>query len=258
MSKIKSFFRQYKYEFIAFIVNVISASLSILLTTPQLAFVIAVIVFTLSMFVVIYFRTKDRDFYFLPLDKPGSDSDWVGRGAFKFIKNEMCYEITGSSVGFIYPKTALWDDYVLECDFKIIKTSLGVIFRAQNLSNCVMIQLFNDRIKSHLRVNGEWIVYGDDKTSTNLGVDNWYKLKAYCEKRKIRINIFSGESELLDRHITIPDTIAVVVKQEPSESKESKDEIKQILNIDFDFGSIGFRNFGNESALVKNVFMEKL
>ena len=120
-----------------------------------------------------------------------------------------------------------------------------------------MIQLFNDRIKSHLRVNGAWIVYGNDKTSTNLGVDSWYKLKAYCEKRKIRINIFSGESELLDRHITIPDTMAVVVKQTPDTSKE-KEEIKQILNIDFDFGSIGFRNFGNESALIKNVFIEKL
>ncbi len=121
-----------------------------------------------------------------------------------------------------------------------------------------MIQLFNKRLKSHLRVNGEWIVYVDDETKTELNVDSWYKLKAFCEKRKIRINVFNGDNELLNRHITIPDNMVVVVKQADDKAGDKRDEIKQLLNIDFDFGAIGFRNFGNESALVKNVFVEKL
>ncbi len=131
MNSSKAFIRNYKYEFTAFAVNVSTASITYLLTDIAISFLLTVIVFTLSMFVVIYFRTRERDFYYLPLNKPGSDSDWVGRGVFKFIKNEKCYEITSSSAGFIYPGTALWDDYYLEFDFKIIKTSIGVIFRAQ-------------------------------------------------------------------------------------------------------------------------------
>lgn len=258
MRKITSILRSYKYELTTFLVNMLVAYFAFQFRDNVVVFIISVVIFTASLIFIIYQKTKDKDFYLLPLDKPGKDSDWVGRGTFRFIRNERCYEITNSSVGFIYPKTSLWDDYYLECDFKILKTSLGVIFRAQNLSNCVMIQIFDNKIKAHLRVNGEWIVYSDEGTKVNLGVDGWYKLRAYCEKRKIRISILSRKNEIVDRHISIPDNIAVVVKQLSEDSNEAKEEIKQILNVDFDFGSFGFRNFGNESALVKNVFVEKL
>lgn len=258
MNKTKAFFRTYLYEILAFIVNTLTAIFSFLLTSSNMAFVLTVAVFTISILVVIYFKTKEKDFYFLPLDKPGGDSDWVGRGTFKFLRNEKSYEITNSNVGFIYPKTSLWDDYCMECDFKIVNKSIGVIFRAQNLSNSVMIQIFSSKIKSHLRVNGEWIVYGDETTNSNLSTDSWYKLKAHCEKRKIRITISSSQNNLVDRHITIPDTMEIIVKQPKDKSSEQKEEIRQLLNIDFDFGAVGFRNYGNESALVKNVFIEKL
>lgn len=258
MRKFTSIIRIYKYELIAFIVNIFVAYFAFKFRDNITIFVLSIVVFTASLIFVIYQKTKDKDFYSIPLDKPGEDAYWVGRGSFKFVRNESCYEITNSDVGFIYPKTSLWDDYYLECDFKIINTSLGVIFRAQNLSNCVMIQLFDNKIKSHLRVNGQWIVYGEDKTNGNLNVDSWYKLKAYCEKRKIRISISSGKKELLNRHIIIPDNITVVVKQLSPNSNQVKEEFGQNVNVDFDFGSFGFRNYGKESALVKKAFVEKL
>lgn len=258
MNQTKAFLRNNKYEIIAFFVNVLTALFAFILINATAAFVVTISVFTLSIFIVIYFKTQDKDFYFLPLNKPGCDIDWVGRGTFKFTKNESCYEITNSDVGFIYPKVALWDDYYFECDFKIIKTSLGFIFRAQNLSNSVMIQIFKNKIKSHLRVNGNWIIYGEENINSNIDTDHWYKLKAYCEKRKIRINIFNSQDELVDRHITIPDTMTVIVKQPDDKDNKDKEEIRQILNIDFDFGAIGVRNSGNESALIKNIFIEKL
>ena len=107
MNKSKAFIRQYQYELIAFVINIISASLSVWLTTPKIAFVMAIAVFTLSIFVVIYFKTKDRDFYFMPLDKPGCEKDWVGRGKFAFVRNEKCFEITDSHAGYIFPKIAI-------------------------------------------------------------------------------------------------------------------------------------------------------
>lgn len=258
MRKITTFIKLYKYDFIAFIVNILVAYIAFQFRDNVLVFIGSAFFFTCSLIFIIYQRTKDKDFYLITLDRPGHDYDWVGRGVFKFIRNENAYEITNSSVGFIYPKTSLWDDYYFECDFKILKTSLGLIFRAQNLSNCVMIQVFSNKIRSHLRINGEWIVYEENQIGANLNNDTWYRVQAYCEKRKIRIKISDDGKSLMDRHILIPDNIAVVVRQEQTKNNEPKETIRQVLNVDFDFGSFGLRNFGHESALVKNIYVEKL
>lgn len=258
MRKFTTFLKLYKYDLIAFFVNILVAYIAYQLRDNVIVFIVSAFIFTTSLIFIIYQRTKDKDLYLISLDKPGQDYDWVGRGTFKFVRNEHAYEITNASVGFIYPKTSLWDDYYFECDFKILKTSLGLIFRAQNLSNCVMIQIFSNKIKSHLRINGEWIVYVEEQTGANLNNDKWYKVQAYCEKRKIRIKINDNNNVLIDRHITIPDNMAVVVRQEQTEATQAQETIKQIINVDFDFGSFGLRNFGHESALVKNVYVEKL
>lgn len=258
MNKTKAFLRQYKYEFIAFIVNVISASFSIWLINPQVAFVLVVVVFTLSMFMVIYFRTKDRDFYYLALDKPGGEQDWVGRGKFNYVRNENCFEITESHAGYIFPKTSNWDDYKFECDFKIVNKSLSCIVRAVNLSNYVMYQIFYDRIKPHLRINGEWIIMEESIFEKKLKPDAWYKLITVCEKRSIRINIKDEEGTIVDRHFVIPAQMGVVYREVDSEGKETKRETRLMQNIDFDFGSMGVRNHGDERAFVKNVLVEKL
>lgn len=258
MKRFKLFFRQFKYEFIAFIVNVISASLSILLTTPQVAFVIAVIIFTISMFTVIYFRTKDRDFYFMALDKPGDEKDWVGRGKFGYLRNEDCFEITDSHAGFIFPKTSTWDDYKFECKFKIANISLGCIVRAVNLSNYVMYQIFYDKIKPHLRINGEWIITEESTFDKKLKPDMWYQLTIICEKRGVRVVIRDEKKKLVDRHFSIPAQMGVVYREVDAGGKETKRETRLMQNIDFDFGSIGIRNHGEERALIKEMFVEKL
>ncbi len=258
MNKSKAFIRQYKHEFIAFIVNTIAAYFSFLLINPNIAFVLTTAIFTLSFFVIIYFRTKDTDFYFMSLDKPGCEKDWVGRGRFAFVRNENCFEITDSHAGYIFPKTAIWDDYKLECNFKIVNMSFCCIIRAVNLSNYVMYQLFYDRIKPHLRINGEWIIMEENVFEDKLKPDKWYKLIIICEKRSIRINIKYENKSLFDRHFVIPSQIGVVYRELNSKGEETKRETKLMQNIDFDFGSIGVRNYGDERAFVKNIYLEKL
>lgn len=258
MNKPKAFIRQYEHEFIAFIVNVVTALVSFLLTNPGVAFVLTIGVFTLSIFVVIYFKTKDRDFYFMPLDRPGCEKDWVGRGKFSYVRNENCFEITDSHAGYIFPKIAIWDDYKLECDFKIVNMSLGCIVRAVNLSNYVMYQLFYDRIKPHLRINGEWIVTEEKSFENKLKPDKWYKLTIICEKRGIRINVKDEKETLFDRHFVIPPQMGVVYRELNQKGEEIKRQTQLLQNIYFDFGSAGFRDHGDERAFVKNVFLEKL
>jgi len=258
MNNIQAFTRTYKYEFVAFVVNVLTAVFSFLYTSSNLAFVLTIAVFTVSIFIVIYFKTKDKDFYWLPLNKPGDEKDWVGRGKFGYVRNEECFEITDSHAGYIFPKTSNWDDYKFECLFKIANMSLGCIVRAVNLSNYVMYQIFYDRIKPHLRVNGEWIVMAESSFPGTLKPDKWYRLCVTCEKRGVRINIKDGKESLLDRHFKIPDQMGVVYREVDEKGNETKRETRLLQNVDFDFGSIGVRDHGEERAFIKDVYLEKL
>jgi len=254
--KYKIFFKNYKYEFLALIIDVLIAVIAFLVVSQFLAFIISLIVFTLSTFFIIYLRTRDRSFYYYPFDTWGQEQDWIGRGDLKFIKNEKCFEITNSDVGFILPKTLNWDDYRYELDFKIVNTSFGFIVRAASLSDCVMYQIFEDHIKPHLRINGEWMWMDKVRFEEKLNLDNWYKLVVICEKRNVRIKILDQNAlSLFDRPFPIPLSMKVNRVMD-LEGKEIKTHYLQ--NIDFDFGAVGVRNYGKERALVKNIFIEKL
>ncbi len=213
-------------------------------------------------FVVLYFRSKDKDFYFLPLDKHGCDSEWVGRGDWKFNRTEKCYEITKSNVGYLFPKTLLWDDYSFEFDFKIVSGFCAWIVRAQNLSNYVMFQCGTEGINPHIRLDGQWVVYKHKdanvklsfESDKKLSFDKWYKAKLICDKRCIKIKILLDGKTVFDRQWEIPNQLTLEFQQE----EQTKEKIKVVREIDFDFGAIGFRDYGSEKAFIKNVYLNKL
>lgn len=266
MRKTKYFIRQYKFEFIAFFVNLIVTTSTLLLINISTALVVSILFLFASLIVVIYLKTKDKDFYFLSLDKTGQEKDWVGRGKFKFIRNEKCFEITESHVGYIFPKTSDWDDYSFQFDFKIINKTIAWIVRAIDLSNYVMLQCTMEGINPHIRINGQWIPKKHTDEDVNftfddkLSPDTWYKGRIICEKRSIRITIFSqGKNALFDRHWLIPDQMLIHLVEVIKEGNSEKELIKQFQqNMDFDFGAIGVRNHGTERALIKNILIEKL
>jgi len=253
--KLRVFLKNNKYEFLALTVNVLVAGV-VFRTIPQfVAFIISLVIFISSTFFIIYFRTKDRNFYYYPFDAPGQDQDWVGTGDLNFVRNERCFQITNSFAGFILPKTFNWDDYKYKLDFKITNISLGFIVRAANLSNYVMFQIFADNIKPHIRINGEFVELDLIKFDNNFKLDIWHKLTVFCEKRNIRI-IIQDKNNSIDRTFTIPVVIDANVVEKIGDTEKITKKI--IQNIDFDFGAVGIRNFSVERALIKNIFVEKL
>ena len=193
----------------------------------------------------------------MPLDKPGAEIEWVGRGDLKFHRSESCYEITNSNVGYLYPKTLLWDDYSYEFDFKIIKKTCGWIVRAQNLSNHIMLQCANNGINPHIRLDGQWIVYKHENENltfkNELSLDRWYKARITCDKRMIKISIFAEKSTIFNRQWIIPDKLTWEVNKE-----NQKEKFNLLREIDFDFGGVGFRNYSGERAFIKNIYINKL
>lgn len=267
---VKIFIKKYKYEFIALSVDILLIIASfIYFNNQKAAFILSFIVVLLSTFMIIYLKTKDKDFYFMPFNKPGQDKDWVGRGTLKFVHNESCYEITDSDVGFIFPKTSVWDDYKYEFDFKVVNKCIAWIVRAVNLSNYVMFQCGFNGINPHIRLNGEWIVmhHGDSDVKMtferDLSRDTWYKATITCEKRSMRIKIYDYSSKkiIFDRHWRMPDSLSVKFPKRKIANESSATDNDYVImnqNIDFDFGSVGIRNWGDERGFMKNIYIEKL
>ncbi len=258
MNRFKAFFRNYRYEITALVVDALVVVVAYSIGAQFLVFFISLFIFVFSTFVVIYFRTKEKDFYYFQFNKPGQEQDWVGRGDLKFIRNEKCFEIKHSHVGYILPKTSNWDDYRYELDFKITNISFGFIVRAINLSNYVMFQIFNDYIKPHLRINGQWIILEKINITKKLDSSRWYKLIVICEKKNVRITIKEKTKILFDKYYPIHNQLIIEQKDIDTKGEETSRKLRFKQDIDFDFGSIGIRNHGEEHAFVRNVFVEKL
>ena len=102
----------------------------------------------------------------------------------------------------------MWSDYRYVFEFKIIRSCLGVILRAINLSNYVMLQIGQTGIRPHIKVNGAWTAWEfkdvDLDFESNLKLDNWYKCMISCEKDIINIRILKNKNSIFDRDWIIP------------------------------------------------------
>lgn len=258
MKNLNYFFRSYKDEIIAYTINIVALGLAYFLQSNTTIFILSLIVFVLSLFTVIYIRTKDKEFYFIPFNKPRDKNNWIGKGYFEYLNSENSFLIKNASPGYIYSNCLDWSNYKVSFDFKIINQCLGVIIKAVNLSNYVMFQILNDGIRPHLRVNGGWQVWEHPQAgltfSKKLSKDFWHKCKLTCEQDFIKIVILENEKIIFNRQWNIPTGHLIF--------EFKKDEKDKSVNIPFpinlEYGSAGFRNFGDERALICNFLIEKL
>jgi hypothetical protein len=121
-----------------------------------------------------------------------------------------------------------------------------------------MLQCSEEGINPHIRIDSIWVTSHYDDPAVNLkferplSPDTWYRSKIICEKRNIRIIIYKEKEAIFDRHwILPPEIFAEYIK-----SNGDKFELRH--ELDFDMGAIGFRDYGDEKGLVRNVYVEKL
>jgi hypothetical protein len=172
---------------------------------------------------------------------------WDFVGPWKIIDRELI--VTGSDQGGLTRAGALWEDYTLNFDAKIINRCLGVVVRAHDLDNYYMLQINMDRIRPHRRVavpaivantvssaspgSGStlqigyqvgWQVFEDQsRTLNNKRLDQWFHVSVSARGRALEMCI-DGDK----------------VFCEPSFLQHAT-------------GKIGFRNDGPEQAFVRNV-----
>jgi hypothetical protein len=157
--------------------------------------------------------------------------------------------VTGSDQGGLTKVGALWENYTLTFEAKIVNQCLGVIARAQNLDNYYMLQIGKARIRPHRRVavpvveaaagnavtaspgpvmhpvsyTVGWQVFDDFAVDLGKPLDGWSSFRLVAR----------GES------------LALYINDDLAWRRES------FLKIPT--GKIGFRNWASEQALVRKV-----
>jgi len=261
---VRYYIRKNRIELLTPLFAIIGYTVSYFFSSNQgLSLFLNIIITFIALSVIIYSKTKEKDFYFVSLQRAIDKEDWIGDGTFEHDRVYNGYKITNSFLGFIFSKCLIWSDYTLDFESKILKTSLGVILRATNLSNFVMLQVFENEIKPHIWINGFWQAWEPAKEnlifSEKLSSDEWYKFKFQCNKKSIRIRIsdINGHG-IFDRVWKIPSGSIYYTAPENS-GLITKGVLSSIpFPINLEYGTIGFRNDGEETAVIKDVLIEKL
>lgn len=256
---VEPLFHNYLYDILATIFAILFAIITrYTVTDSNKQFGCQVIILLIFFFIILWARLRDRDLVVSMLQSEVDKHHWLGNGKFEYDRIQQAFVITKSRSGFIHAKCLLWSDYIFEFEFKIVNRCLGVIVRASDLSNYIMLQIRPDCIFPHIKALGGWqIISANDAKLTfdeSISGDLWSKCIITCDKDKIRIQIIQKNFQI-DRKWDIP------VKSEFfnfEEVQKSGDFKKFQFPISHEYGSIGFRNIADEKALVKFVNVQKL
>jgi len=254
------FVRNYKYDILTAIFGLLLTVVTFIYAQSQKAiFSLSFVIITFSLILIIYIRFREKDFFFISLLDRKQKDDWIGNGIFEYRRTEKSFLITNSDSGYIYSKSLTWNDYKVSFDFKIVKACLGAILRAVNLSNYVLLQIRIDGIRPHIRVSGGWFwVEPKDANlsfDNNLSLDRWYKCILVCEKTSINIKLLDNKKIIFDRGWDIPQgSLFFEFKRDEKDASPAKIPFP----ITLEYGSIGFRNAGEEKAVLRNLLVEKI
>ena len=117
------FLKKNRVEFFSLVFAVFGYITSYLFVDkPGTSFIISIAVTFIATTVIIYSKTKEKDFYFLSLQNNTDKEDWIGEGTFQYDRTQGAFRITNSFSGFIFSKCLNWSDYILEFKFKILHT----------------------------------------------------------------------------------------------------------------------------------------
>ncbi len=273
--RFKYFLKRYKYDLItaisalalwlisdivpSFKENQLSLTVLKIKIVITLSSVLKIVIALLSIFIISYLRTRDKDFYFISLTQRKHKDDWMGKGNFEYERTHNCFSITKSESGYIYSKCLTWSDYEFSFKFKIIKDCIGVIVRAVNLSNYVMLQIRQNGIRPHIRINGGWKPWEPNEANMvfteSLSLDKWYMCILSCDKGSVNIKLLYNNHPIFERQWSIPEG-NLIFQFKKEDEKDKSIDIPFPINLEY--GSIGFRNSGNEKAFVKDVLIQKI
>src|SRR5262249_49083439 len=97
---VRYFLRKNRIEFFALLSAMLGYLISyIFVSSPATSFWLSIIVTFVATLVIVYSKTREKDFYFVPLRSPADREDWMGEGTFQYERVYGTYAITNSYSG---------------------------------------------------------------------------------------------------------------------------------------------------------------
>lgn len=237
--------------------------------------ILSVLLPFLSLLTIIILRTREQQFYYLTLTREKDKYNWIGKGKFGYDRNNDSFFIEGRSTNvgdfdstFIYKECLQWSDYRFSFEFKIENCCLGVVIRAINLYNYIMLQIHKVGINPHIKLNGRWKEFPFDQEdlifNSQLSLHKWYRCLIICDNINIDINIFDKNKTIMSRNWKIPSEVEFEAEYILPNNIVQRFKIRNVVNLDF--GSIGFRNSRtkanqnnrDEKSLIRDFLIEKI
>lgn len=199
--------------------------------------------------------------YSLSLDR--WSRDWIWQGAPRIERDGLI--VTNCSAGCLLQNRAwknlrvnliiAWSTIYEGRDNSVFPNKLGLIFRADNLENYFMLQieLSNNiiRVNPHVRLNGSWESISDQGNQMEYfglernTIQNGFPVELLVSNDKaiVRVNNIQAIQWYLPTHANL--------KQEEEDFLPNR--IIPRINFRDKAGMFGFRNFRNESCLIKKL-----
>lgn len=226
---------------------------------PKKQLAASALITALALLVMLYERMRERSFVFSALTRPKDKESWIGYGNFDHSRSEKAFSLTQADPGYVHSRCLLWADYKVTFDFKIVDRCLGVIVRAVDLANYVMLQITPTGIRPHIRINGGWKVWEASDVKLDfehpLSLDRWYRCEIFCENDNIAVRLYHDRQMILNRNWSIPKGSLIFSFKT---TEEDLSPVNIPFSISLEYGSIGFRNSGPEKALIRNILILKL
>ncbi len=191
-------------------------------------------------------------------------SKWEYQGNIRLGEDKNSLFITDSNSGGIL-KNYYWKNVNIsfDCKFQVGKDgTLGIIFRAKNLSDYFMIQINNKerRITPHIRISGLWETNEEPTYDPPLTVARFYKITLQAVNENVKL--FIDGNQTLDWNIPTNSDIKLtkILNRLSMEEDSQKADNSLVPRIDFrnQYGQIGFRSFPGESAIIKNLIVRRI
>lgn len=260
MKKIYFFLKENWQELLSSMSAVVTTWLSIYVKNDFFNLVFSVSTIILLLLLVVLLKKKEKKFYYLPMQKRDDIQNWLGSGKYEYKPSLNSFYVGHNDPGHIFAPTLNWSNYSFKFQFKIEHACIGAVVRAVNLSNFIMLQIREDGIRPHIKINGSYKTFEINETgfsfSKNLSKDEFYDCNIRAENNQIFIKISLNKNIIFQRVWNIPQGSMLFEFRENNEDAKPKASIPFPINLEY--GSVGFRNSSNEAGVVKNVLIEKL
>jgi len=176
--------------------------------------------------------------------KSNLPDNWDAPGDWRITENHELF-ITNSDCGGITKKGANWENYTMTFDAKIVNLCLGIVVRARDLNNYYMFQINKEQVRPHRRVSIPIF-----KTSKGAGDSSEVSIAHYRIGWQIMDNISVYHLKQLNDwfKVKVKVTGQTICIQINNDLVFHRDNFLELPN-----GKIGFRNDGNEQAIVKKL-----